>query len=114
MHTYMHVVSKQNLIDSLLGHNSNWRNHQRCRVIQDTQSNVRSGINTDVTDNQPNNHGVNTITNEKTNKQITSYKRNDKTAIHKDNDDSNMIKRQSTNSSAIKKDVFIIGDSMIK
>ena len=69
------VVSKQNLIDSLLEHNSNLLNHQCCRVIQDTQSNVRSGINTDVTDNQPNNHGVNTITNEKTNKQTTSYER---------------------------------------
>ena len=108
------VVSKQNLIDSLLEHNSNLLNHQCCRVIQDTQSNVRSGINTDVTDNQPNNHGVNTITNEKTNKQTISYKRNEKTTIHKDNDDSNLIKRQSTNSSAIKKEVFIIGDSIIK
>ena len=39
------VVSKQNLIDSLLEHNSNLLNHQCCRVIQDTQSNVRSGIN---------------------------------------------------------------------
>ena len=43
-------VSKQNLIDSLLEHNSNLLNHQCCRVIQDTQSNVRSGINTNVTD----------------------------------------------------------------
>ena len=108
------VVSKQSLIDSLLEHNSNLLNHQCCRVIQDTQSNVRSGINTDVTDNQPNNHGVNTITNEKTNKQTISYKRNEKTTIHKDNDDSNLIKRQSKNSSAIKKEVFIIDDSMIK
>ena len=57
------VVSKQNLIDSLLEHNSNLLNHQCCRVIQDTQSNVRSGINTDVTDNHSNNHGVDTITN---------------------------------------------------
>ena len=62
------VVSKQNLIDSLLEHNSNLLNHQHCRVIQDTQSNARSGINTDVTDNHSNNHGVYTITNEKTNK----------------------------------------------
>ena len=59
------VVSKQNLIDSLLEHNSNLLNHQCCRVIQDTQSKVRSGINTDVTDNHSNNHGVNTITNKK-------------------------------------------------
>ena len=62
------VVTKQNLTDSLLEHNSNFINHQCCTVIQDTQSNVRSGINTDVTDNHSNNHGVNTITNEKTNK----------------------------------------------
>ena len=47
------VVSKQNLIDSLLERNSNLLNHQCCRVIQDIQSNVRSGINTVVTDNQP-------------------------------------------------------------
>ena len=89
------VVSKQNLIDSLLEHNSNLLNHQCCRVIQDTQSNVRSGINTDVTDNHSNNHGVNTITNEKTNKQTTSYKKNNKTTVHKDNDDSNLNKRHS-------------------
>ena len=49
------VVRKQNLIDSLLEHNSNLLNHQCCWVIQGTQSNVRSGINTDVTDNHPNN-----------------------------------------------------------
>ena len=87
------VVSKQNLIDSLLEHNSNLLNHQCFRVIQDTQSNAQSGINTDVTDNHSNNHGVNTITNEKTNKQTTSYKKNDKTTVHKDNDDRNLIKR---------------------
>ena len=63
------VVSKQNLIDSLLEHNLNLLNHQCCRVIQDNQFNLRSGINTDIADNHPNNHGVNTITNEKTNKQ---------------------------------------------
>ena len=108
------VVNKQNLIDSLLEHNSNLLNHQCCRVIQDTQSNVRSGINTDVTDNHSNNHGVNTITNEKTNKQTTSYKNNNKTTVHKDSDDGNLIKRQSANSSTVKKEVFIIGDSMIK
>ena len=56
---------------------------------------MRSGINTDVTDNRSNNHGVNTITNEKTNKQNASYKKNDKTTVHKDNDDSNLIKQQS-------------------
>ena len=86
------VVSKENLIDSLLKHNSNLRSHQCCRVIQDTQSNVQSGINTDVTDNHSNNHGVNTITNEKTNKQTTSYKKNDKRTLHKDSADSNLIK----------------------
>ena len=41
-------------------------------------------------------------------------KKNDKTAVHKDSDDSNLIKRQSANSSTVKKEVFIIGDSMIK
>ena len=87
------VASKQNLIDSLLEHNTNMLNHQCCRVIQETQSNVRSGINTDVADNHPNNHGVNTITNEKTNKQTTSYKKNDKKTVHEGNDDSNLIKR---------------------
>ena len=103
------VVSKQNLTDSLLEHNSNLLNHQYCRVIQDTQSNARSGINTDVTDNHSNNHGVNTITNEKTNKQTTSYKNNDEKTVHKDSDDSNLIKRHSANSSTVKKEVFIIG-----
>ena len=38
---------------------------------------------------------------------------NDKTTIDKDNDKSNLIKGQSTNSSTLKKDVFIVGDSMI-
>ena len=94
------VASKQNLIGSLLEHNSNLLNHQCCRAIQDTQSKVRSGINTDVTDNHSNNHGVNTITNEKTNKRTFSYKNNDKTTVHKDNDDSNLIKQQLENSSA--------------
>ena len=100
------VVSKQNLIDSLPEHNSNLLSHQCCGVIQDTQSNVQSGINTDVTDNHSNNHGVNTITNEKTNKQTTSYKKNDKTTVCNYNDDSNLIKRQSANSSAVKKEAF--------
>ena len=62
------VVSKQDLIDSLLEHNTNLLNHQCCRVIQDSLFNVRSGINTDANDNHSNNHGVNTMTNEKTNK----------------------------------------------
>ena len=44
------VVSKENLIDSLLEHNSNLLNNHCCRVIKDTQPNVRSGTNTDVTD----------------------------------------------------------------
>ena len=101
------VVSKQNLINSLLEHNSNLLNHQCCRVIQDTQSNVRSGINADVTDNHSNNHGVNTITNEKTNKQTISYKKNNKTTVHKDSDDGNLIKRQSANSSMVKKEVLL-------
>ena len=96
------VVSKQILIDPLLEHNSNLLNNQCCRVIQDTQSNIRSGINTDVTDNHSNNHGINTITNVKVNKPTTSYKKNDKTSAHKDNDDSDLIKRQSANSSVIK------------
>ena len=54
------------------------------------------------------------MTNEKTSKQTTSYKKNDKTTVHNDNGDSNLIKRQSTNSSAVMREVFIIGDSMIK
>ena len=49
-----------------------------------------------------------------TNKQATSYKKNDKTTVNKDSDDSNLIKRQSANSSMVKKEVSIIGDSMIK
>ena len=101
------AVSKQNLIDSLLEHNSNLLNRNCCRVIQDTQSNVQSGINTDVTDNHSNNHGVNTITNKKTNKQTTSYKKNNKTTVHKDSDDGNLIKRQSANSSMVKKEVLL-------
>ena len=79
------VVSKQNLIDYLLEHNSNLFNHQCCRAIQDTQSNVRSGINTDVTDIYYNNHGVYTNTNDKANEQINSYKKNDKATVHRDN-----------------------------
>ena len=84
------------------------------RVIQEVQSNVRSGINSNVTDNHPNNHGRNSNTNGKTNIQTTSYKKNDKRTVHRDNDDSNLIKQQSANSSTVKKEVFIIGDSMIK
>ena len=38
---------------------------------------------------------------------------NDKTTTHKDNNDSNLRKRQSANSSTMKKEVFIIGDSII-
>ena len=76
------VVSKQNLIDSLLEHNSNLHNNQCCGVIQGTQANVRSSINTDVTDNHSNNHEVNTNTNGKTNIQTTSNRKNNKTAVH--------------------------------
>ena len=76
------VVSKQNLIDSLLEHNSNLLNNQCCGVIQGTQANVRSSINTDVTDNHSNNHEVNTNTNGKTNIQTTSNRKNNKTAVH--------------------------------
>ena len=39
---------------------------------------------------------------------------NNKTTVHKDSDNSNFIKRQSANSTTVKKEVFIIGDSMIK
>ena len=45
------------------------------------------------------------------NKQTTSHKKNNKATVHKDNDDSNLIKRQSANTSAVKREVFIIGDS---
>ena len=54
-------------------------NQQCCRVIQDTKFNVRSGINTDLTDN----HSNNTISNEKTNKQTNSYKKNDETTVNR-------------------------------
>ena len=50
-----------------------------------------SGINTDVTDNRSNNHEVNTGTNYKSNKQTTSGKKNDKTTVNRDKDDSNLI-----------------------
>ena len=108
------VVSKENLIDSLLEHNSNLLNHQCCRVIQETQSNVQSGIKTDVTDNHSNNHGVNSNTTDKTNIQTTSYKKGDKTTVHRDNDYSNLIKQQLANSSTVKKDAFITSGSIIK
>ena len=108
------VDSKQNLIDSLLEHNSNLLNQQGCRVIQETKSNIQSGINTDVTDTHSDNHGVNTITDEKTNKKTASYKKNDKAAPYRDDDDSNLIKRQSANNSTVKKGVFIIDNSMNK
>ena len=38
----------------------NLLNHQCCRVIQDTQLNLVGSMNTDVTDNHSNNHGVDT------------------------------------------------------
>ena len=53
-------------------------------------------------------------TNDKTNIQATSCRKNNKTAVHRDNDDSNLITRQSADGSAAKKEVFIVGDSMIK
>ena len=76
------VVRKQNLIDSLLEHNTNLLNHQCCQVIQATQSNIQSGINTDVT-------LITTLIimeliltlNDKTNIQPTSYKKNDKSDL---------------------------------
>ena len=72
-------------------------------------------MNTEVTDDHSNNHGVNTNTNDKTNKQTNSYKKNDKTTVHGDSDDGNLITKHSADSSAVKKEVFfIIGDSMIK
>ena len=83
-------------------------------VIQEIQSNVWSGINTDVTDNHSNNHGITSNTNDKTNIQTTFYKKNDKTTKHRDNDNSNLIKRQSASSSTLKKEVFVIDNWMIK
>ena len=47
------------------------------------------------------------ITNEKTSKQTTSYKKNDKTTLHRDNDDGNLITPQLVNSSAVKKEVYL-------
>ena len=44
----------------------------------------------------------------------TSHKKNDKTTVHRGNDDGNLIKQQLANSSTVKKEVFIIGNSMIK
>ena len=52
---------------------------------------MRSGINTDATDNRSNNREVNTDTNYKSNKQTTSGKKNDKTTVNRDKDDSNLI-----------------------
>ena len=49
---------------------------------------------------------VNTITSEKTN-ELTTYKKNDKTTTHRDKDDSKLGKRQSTNSSMVKKEVVL-------
>ena len=64
------------------------------------------GVNTNVTTNN---------TNDKTNIETTSSKQKDKTTVHRDNDDSsNLIKRQSANSSTAKKEVVIIDDSMNK
>ena len=77
------IVSRQNVMNFLLEHNSNLLIHQYCRVIQDTKFNVRSGINTDVSDNHSNNDGVHTICNEETNKQTSSYKKNDKTTVNR-------------------------------
>ena len=70
---------------------------------------IRTVINNDVIDNHSISHGVKTNTNDKTNIQTTSYKKNGKATVHKYNDDSNLIKRQSANSSALKKEVFVIG-----
>ena len=52
---------------------------------------MRSGINADVTVNRSNNREVNTDTNYKSNKQTTSGKKNDKTTVNRDKDDSNLI-----------------------
>ena len=89
------VGSKQNLKDYLLENYLNLLNHQYCRVIQDDQCKVQSGINTGIIDIDSNNHGINTITNEKTINQTTYYKNNDETTTHRDNNDSNLIKLQS-------------------
>ena len=39
--------------------------------------------------------------------QLTTYKKNDKTTTHRDKDDSKLGKRQSTNSSMVKKEVVL-------
>ena len=46
--------------------------------------------------------------------QTSSCRNSNKVTVYRDNDDINLIKWQSANSSAVKKEVFIIGDSMIK
>ena len=52
---------------------------------------MRSVINTGVTDNHSNNREVNTDTNDESNIQTTSGKKNDQTAVHREKDDSNLI-----------------------
>ena len=52
---------------------------------------MRSVINTGVTDNRSNNREVNTDTNDESNIQTTSGKKNDQTTVHRDKDDSKLI-----------------------
>ena len=47
----------------------------------------------------------------KTNRQTTTYKKNDRATSHRYNVDSNLIKRQPA---MVEKEVFMIGNSMIK
>ena len=47
-------------------------------------------------------------------KSTTSYKKNDKTRVDKESNDCNLIKQQSANSSTVKKEVFVVGDSTIR
>ena len=52
---------------------------------------MRSVINTGVTDNRSNNREVNTDTNDESNIQTTSGKKNDQTTVQRDKEDSKLI-----------------------
>ena len=99
---------KQKVVDSILKHNSNLLNHQCCRVLENTNSEIyqKSSENKEKKLKKSPDKNKNRDSN-RNNTNVTARKQNDKRSQNEDQDE---VRDNKT----IKNDIMIIGDSMIK
>ena len=99
---------KQKVIDSILEHNSNLLNHQCCRVSENSNNEIyqKSSENKEKKLKKSPDKNKNRDSN-RNNTSVTARKQNDKLSQIEDQDE---VRDNKT----LKKDIVIIGDSMIK